>query len=105
MTLVVRNLSEVSGDAIPYYSLRCSIRPGITGWAQVCYGYANTLEEEMEKIRYDFFYLKHMSFWLDLRILFETVRTAFSGRGLAAADAGRARRQERRLEAPVGRVA
>jgi len=105
ITLVVRNLSEVSGDAIPYYSLRCSIRPGITGWAQVCYGYANTLEEEMEKIRYDFFYLKHMSFWLDLRILFETVRMAFSGRGLAAADAGRARRQERRLEAPVGRVA
>src|SRR3989449_6993366 len=98
MILAVRNLSELSGDAIPYYSLRCSIRPGITGWAQVCYGYANTLEEEMEKIRYDFFYLKHMSFWLDLRILFETVRMAFSGRGLAAADAGRARRQERRLE-------
>jgi len=103
MTLVVRNLSEVSGDAIPYYSLRCSVRPGITGWAQVRYGYANTLEEEMEKIRYDFFYLKHRSFWLDLRILFETVRLVFSGRGVAAADARRARPQERRLDAPVGR--
>jgi len=103
MILVVRNLSEVSGDAIPYYSLRCSVRPGITGWAQVRYGYANTLEEEMEKIRYDFFYLKHRSFWLDLRILFETVRLVFSGRGVAAADARRARPQERRLDAPVGR--
>ena len=103
MTLVVRNLSEVSGVAIPYYSLRCSVRPGITGWAQVRYGYANTLEEEMEKIRYDFFYLKHRSFWLDLRILFETVRLVFSGRGVAAADARRARPQERRLDAPVGR--
>jgi len=103
MTLVVRNLSEVSGDAIPYYSLRCSVRPGITGWAQVRYGYANSLEEEMEKIRYDFFYLKHMSPWLDLRILFETVRLVFSGRGLAAADARRPRRQERRRDTPVGR--
>ena len=47
MILAVRNLSEVSGDAIPYYSLRCSIPPGITGWAQIRYGYANTLEEDM----------------------------------------------------------
>lgn len=52
MILAVRNLSEVSGDPIPYYSLRCSVRPGITGWAQIRYGYANSLEEEMEKIRY-----------------------------------------------------
>ena len=100
MTLVGRNLSEVSGDAIPYYALRCAVRPGITGWAQVRYGYANTLDEEMEKIRYDFFYLKHMSLWLDLRILFETVRLVFSGRGVATTDDGRARRQ-RRLDAPV----
>src|SRR3989454_12467570 len=60
MILAVRNLSELSGEAIPYYSFRCSVRPGITGWAQIRYGYANTLEEEMEKIRYDFYYLKHM---------------------------------------------
>lgn len=105
MILVARNLSEVSGEAIPYYSLRCAVRPGITGWAQVRYGYANSLEEEMEKIRYDFYYLKHMSFWLDLRILSETVRSVFSGRGSADADARRARSQERRLDAPVGRVA
>jgi lipopolysaccharide/colanic/teichoic acid biosynthesis glycosyltransferase len=85
MTLVARNLSDVSGTAIPYYSIRCSIRPGITGWAQVRYGYADSLEEEMEKIRYDFYYLKHMSFWLDLRILFETVRRVFAGDGSAAA--------------------
>ena len=103
MILAIRNLSEVSGDAIPYYSLRCSVRPGITGWAQIRYGYANSLEEEMEKIRYDFYYLKHMSFWLDLRILLKTVRMVFTGHGLA--DACRARTQERRLDAPVGRVA
>ena len=46
-----------------------SVRPGVTGWAQVRYGYANNLEEEIEKMRYDLYYIKHMSLWLDLRIL------------------------------------
>ena len=79
LMLTARNLSEVSGDAIPYYSLRCSVRPGITSWAQVRYRYANSLEQEVEKIRYDFYYLKHLSVWLDVRILFETVRIIVVG--------------------------
>jgi len=79
LLLTARNLSEVSGDAISYYSLRCSVRPGITGWAQVRYRYANSLEQEVEKIRYDFYYLKHRSVWLDVRILLETVRIVVSG--------------------------
>jgi len=79
LLLIARNLSEVSGDAISYYSLRCSVRPGITGWAQVRYRYANSLEQEVEKIRYDFYYLKHRSVWLDVRILLETVRIVVSG--------------------------
>ena len=95
MILAARNLSEVSGDAIPYYSLRCSVRPGITGWAQIRYGYANSLEEEVEKLRYDLYYLKHMSFWLDLKILFETVNIVFSGHGVADVDARRTPRRER----------
>ena len=65
---------ELFQRRIPYYALRSSVRPGITGWAQVRYGYANDLEEETEKMRYDLFYIKHMSVWLDLRILLETVR-------------------------------
>jgi lipopolysaccharide/colanic/teichoic acid biosynthesis glycosyltransferase len=60
-------------DRIPYYALRSAVRPGITGWAQVQYGYANGLEEETEKMRYDLYYIKHRSLWLDLRIMFETV--------------------------------
>ena len=79
LMLTARNLSEVSGDAIPYYSLRCSVRPGITGWAQVRYRYANSLDQEMEKIRYDFYYLRHRSIWLDLRILLKTVRIVLTG--------------------------
>jgi len=72
---------ELFGEKIAYYSLRCSIRPGITGWAQIRLGYANNLEEETEKMRYDLYYIKHLSFWLDLRILFDTVKTVVFGRG------------------------
>ena len=97
LILVIRNLSDVSGDAIPYYSLRCAVRPGITGWAQIRYGYANTIEEEMEKLRYDFYYLKHMSFWLDLRILFETARIVWTGHSSAAA-AARVGRPDRSVD-------
>src|SRR5207244_1091175 len=105
MILAVRNLSELSGEAIPYYSLRCSVRPGITGWAQISYGYANTLEEEMEKIRYDFYYLKHMSFWLDLRILFETVKIVLSGGHSGDGDTGGLSGRERRPATRLGRAA
>jgi lipopolysaccharide/colanic/teichoic acid biosynthesis glycosyltransferase len=57
---------------IPFYWLRSSVRPGITGWAQIRYGYANSLEEETEKMRYDLYYIKHRSLSLDLRILVGT---------------------------------
>jgi exopolysaccharide biosynthesis polyprenyl glycosylphosphotransferase len=66
---------------IPYYSLRSVVRPGMTGWAQVRYAYANTLEEETEKMRYDLFYIKNLSFWLDVRILIDTVKIILFGHG------------------------
>jgi exopolysaccharide biosynthesis polyprenyl glycosylphosphotransferase len=67
-------------EAIPYYALRATVRPGVTGWAQIRYGYANDLREETEKMRYDLFYIKHLSLWFDIRVLFETVRTVLFGR-------------------------
>ena len=70
---------ELFSKAIPYYSLRSVVRPGLTGWAQVRQGYANGLQEETEKMRYDLYYIKHMSAWLDLRILFETIRAVLAG--------------------------
>ena len=73
-TLVARNLNDLSGAAISCYELRTLIRPGLTGWAQVRYRYANNLEEELEKLRYDLYYVKRISFWLDLRILLETAK-------------------------------
>jgi exopolysaccharide biosynthesis polyprenyl glycosylphosphotransferase len=72
---------ELFGEGIPYYSLRSAVRPGITGWAQIRLGYANNLEEEIEKMRYDLYYIKHLSFWLDLRILFDTVKIVLFGQG------------------------
>ena len=68
-------------DEIAYYGLRNTVRPGVTGWAQVRYGYANNLDEETEKMRYDLFYIKNRSVWLDIRILFETVAIIIFGQG------------------------
>ncbi len=68
-------------QSIPYYWLRAAVRPGLTGWAQVRQGYANSLEEETEKMRHDLYYIKHMSALLDLRILVNTVRIVLAGHG------------------------
>ena len=71
----------VFANQIAYYGLRNSVRPGVTGWAQVRYGYANNLEEETEKMRYDLYYIKNRSLWLDARILLETVGIIIFGQG------------------------
>ena len=68
-------------EKIAYYGLRSTVRPGVTGWAQIRYGYANNLAEETEKMRYDLYYIKNRSLWLDLRILLMTVATVLFGKG------------------------
>jgi exopolysaccharide biosynthesis polyprenyl glycosylphosphotransferase len=65
-------------ERIPYFQLRELIRPGLTGWAQVRNGYANGLAEETEKMRYDLYYIKNMSLWMDLRILADTTKAVIS---------------------------
>ena len=60
---------------IPYFHLRHLIRPGLTGWAQIRYGYGATLADTREKLEYDLYYIKNMSFGLDLLIMFETIKT------------------------------
>jgi exopolysaccharide biosynthesis polyprenyl glycosylphosphotransferase len=70
-------------EHIAYYGLRSTVRPGVTGWAQVRYGYANNLEEETEKMRYDLYYIKNRSLWLDLRITLATVGIVLVGQGAA----------------------
>ncbi|MEK9942911.1 MAG: sugar transferase, partial [Gammaproteobacteria bacterium] len=66
---------------IPYYGYRHIVRPGVSGWAQVTSGYAASDEETKIKLEYDFFYIKHMSLWLDLVIFLKTLLTVTTGRG------------------------
>jgi exopolysaccharide biosynthesis polyprenyl glycosylphosphotransferase len=66
---------------IPYYDLRTLVPPGITGWAQIRYPYAASLDEAREKLQFDLYYVKHLSVLLDLVILFHTAKVVLFGRG------------------------
>jgi exopolysaccharide biosynthesis polyprenyl glycosylphosphotransferase len=68
-------------ECLPYYDVRHSIRPGITGWAQVCADYSSSVEESKIKLEYDLFYLQNQSPLLDALILIKTVKIALFGRG------------------------
>jgi sugar transferase (PEP-CTERM system associated) len=66
---------------IPFYGVRHTVRPGITGWAQVQYKYGNTVEDAREKLQYDLFYIKNASVGLDFWIVFQTIKIVLLGRG------------------------
>jgi len=66
---------------IPYYVLRLSVKPGLTGWAQVKYRYGATEKEALEKLEYDLYYIRHLSVLFDLTIIFETIRVVFTRSG------------------------
>ena len=66
---------------IPYYLARHSVKPGITGWAQICYQYAASEHDALEKLQFDLYYVKHQSLVLDLLILVETVEVILMGKG------------------------
>jgi sugar transferase (PEP-CTERM system associated) len=68
-------------EQVPFFALRHSLRPGITGWAQIKYQYGASIEEARSKTEFDLFYVKHMSLFLDLFILFETAKVMLLGRG------------------------
>ena len=66
---------------IPYYGERFSVKPGITGWAQVCYPYGASVKDAKEKLNYDLFYIKNMSVFFDLMIALKTIKTVVFGEG------------------------
>ncbi len=68
-------------NTIPFYASRHLIRPGVTGWAQVNYGYADDEADAVEKLTYDLYYVKHSSVWLDLHILGLSIWTVLTGSG------------------------
>jgi sugar transferase (PEP-CTERM system associated) len=61
-------------DLIPYYTIRHTLKPGITGWAQVCYGYGASVEDAVEKLNYDLFYIKNMTTLMDIMIVLRTIK-------------------------------
>lgn len=68
-------------ENIPFYIYRHIVRPGMTGWAQVMQGYASNEDDTTIKIQYDFYYIKHFSFWLDILIFLKTIRVIITGFG------------------------
>jgi sugar transferase (PEP-CTERM system associated) len=70
-------------QAIPFYQQRHAVKPGLTGWAQVKYRYGSSLEDAMEKLRYDLYYIKHLSVIFDLTIVFDTVKVVLFRKGAA----------------------
>jgi len=76
----VRYVAELEAK-LPFYDLRHLVRPGLTGWAQVKYGYAGDENDALEKLQYEFYYLRHQSLGLDLRIIARTIRSVVSGAG------------------------
>lgn len=66
---------------IPYFAVRHSVKPGVTGWAQVRYQYGATVEDSMEKLQYDLYYVKNHTLFLDVVVLFETVGVVLTGKG------------------------
>ncbi|MFZ7124531.1 MAG: TIGR03013 family XrtA/PEP-CTERM system glycosyltransferase [Desulfobacterales bacterium] len=73
----VRQLEE----KVPYYGERFNVKPGITGWAQVSYGYGASVDDAIEKLNYDLFYIKNLTFLLDLLIIIRTVKIVLLGKG------------------------
>ena len=76
-----RILSVTYTAQVPFYRYRHVVKPGISGWAQVKQGHVAEVDQIIEKLHYDFFYIKYFSLWLDVLILFKTIRTMASGFG------------------------
>jgi hypothetical protein len=66
---------------IPYYSQRLTVKPGISGWAQICYPYGSSARDALEKLQYDLYYIKNMSLLFDLTIILRTIRVVLFQQG------------------------
>lgn len=74
-------LVKLYKSSIPYYNLRSAVRPGLTGWAQVNYPYGSSVQDAVEKLKYDLHYIQHLSLLFDLQIVLKTFRTVLGRQG------------------------
>ena len=72
---------EQLAEKIPYFNERHRVKPGITGWAQICYPYGASEEDALEKLQFDLFYAKNHNLMLDLTVLLQTVEVILFGKG------------------------
>lgn len=68
-------------ELIPFYRARHAVKPGITGWAQVNYGYGASVDDSLVKLEYDLYYIKHQNLYLDFLTIIKTVQVVFGMRG------------------------
>jgi lipopolysaccharide/colanic/teichoic acid biosynthesis glycosyltransferase len=66
---------------VPYYSERLIVKPGISGWAQISYGYGASIDASLEKLKYDLFYIKNMSIFMDITIILRTIKIVLQRSG------------------------
>jgi sugar transferase (PEP-CTERM system associated) len=72
---------EALSDSVPYYRERHCVKPGLTGWAQLCYPYGSSEQDAIEKLQYDLYYIKNRTLLFDLAILLQTVEVVIFGKG------------------------
>ncbi len=73
--------SALLEERLPFYRTRLLVKPGLTGWAQVNYGYGNTIEDALIKLQYDLYYIKHQVWWMEMAILIRTIETVLGMKG------------------------
>jgi lipopolysaccharide/colanic/teichoic acid biosynthesis glycosyltransferase len=66
---------------VPFYAARHSVKPGLTGWAQIRYHYGESVDESVQKLQYDLYYVKNHTLFLDMLVLFETIGVVLTGKG------------------------
>ena len=77
----LRSFVRELAKQIPFYNIRHSVKPGITGWAQLCYPYGSNEQDAKEKLQFDLYYVKNQSLFLDFTILLTTVEVILFGKG------------------------
>jgi len=75
------SIAPAAREQIPFWDYRHTVKPGLTGWAQICFQYTDTIEGEAEKLAYDLYYVKNRSFLFDVQIILQSIKVVLFGRG------------------------